>query len=97
MVNALDSGSSILGSRPGLGTALCSWARHFTLIVPPFTQVYKWHGYWHGIYFWRKPVFDSPGYASSLMGHLACIQTFCAFPLFATYVRKRHYNGFNCE
>ena len=21
---------------------LCSWARHFTLIVPLFTQVYKW-------------------------------------------------------
>ena len=22
--------------------ALCSWARHFTLTVPLFTQVYKW-------------------------------------------------------
>ena len=24
------------------GTALCSWVRHFTLIVPPFTHVYRW-------------------------------------------------------
>ena len=23
-------------------TALCSWARHFTLTVPLATQVYKW-------------------------------------------------------
>ena len=22
---------------------LCSWARHFTLTVPLFTQVYKWY------------------------------------------------------
>jgi len=21
---------------------LCSWARHLTLTVPPFTQAYKW-------------------------------------------------------
>ena len=31
MVSALDSGLSGPGSNPGLGTALCSWARHFTL------------------------------------------------------------------
>ena len=31
-----DSGSS----GPDSSTALCSWARHFTLIVPFFTQVY---------------------------------------------------------
>ena len=37
MVNALDSGSNGPGSSPGRGTALCSWARHLTLIV-----VYKW-------------------------------------------------------
>ena len=30
------------GSSPGRGTALCSWARYFTLIVPLSTQVYKW-------------------------------------------------------
>ena len=42
MVSALDSGSGGPGSSPGQGTALCSWARHFTLIVPLSTQVYKW-------------------------------------------------------
>ena len=41
MVSALDSGSGGPGSSPGRGTALCSWARHFTLIVPLSTQVYK--------------------------------------------------------
>ena len=34
-----DSGSNGLGSSPGWGTKLCSWARHFTLIVPLSTQV----------------------------------------------------------
>ena len=24
------------------GIVFCSWARHFTLTVPPSTQVYKW-------------------------------------------------------
>ena len=42
MVSALDSGSNGPGSSPGRGTALCSWARHFTLIVLLSTQVYKW-------------------------------------------------------
>ena len=44
MVSALDSGSDFPGSSPGQGTAaaLCSWARHFTPIVPLSTQVYKW-------------------------------------------------------
>ncbi len=42
MVSAPDSGSSGTGSRPGWGTALCSQARHFTLIVLLFTQVSKW-------------------------------------------------------
>ena len=40
MVSALDSGSGGPGSSPGRGTALCSWARYFTLIVPLSTQVY---------------------------------------------------------
>ena len=42
IVSALDSGSGGPGSSPGLGTALCSWERYFTLIVPLSTQVYKW-------------------------------------------------------
>ena len=43
MVSALDFGSDGPGSSPGRGgTVLCSWARHFTLIVPLSTQVYKW-------------------------------------------------------
>ena len=42
MVSALDSGSNGPGFSPGRGTALCFWARYFTLIVPLSTQVYKW-------------------------------------------------------
>ena len=34
--------SSLLIVGPGWGAAMCSWARHFTLIVPLSTQVYKW-------------------------------------------------------
>ena len=34
MVSVLDSRSN--------STALCSWERHFALIVPLYTQVYKW-------------------------------------------------------
>ena len=41
MVSALDSGSNGLGLSPSRGTALCSWAIHFTLTVPLSTQVYK--------------------------------------------------------
>ena len=39
MVSALDTGSSGLGWSSDQGTALCSWARHFTLMVPLSTQV----------------------------------------------------------
>ena len=42
MISALDSGSNGPGSSPGRATVLCSWARHFTPIVPLSTQVYKW-------------------------------------------------------
>ena len=41
MVSTLDSGSNGPGSSPGRGTVLCSWARHFTPILPLSTQVYK--------------------------------------------------------
>ena len=42
MVSAPDSGSDGPASSLSKGTVLCSWARHFTLTVPLFTQVYKW-------------------------------------------------------
>ena len=42
MVSALDSGSNGPGSTPGRAITMCSWARHFILIVPLFIQVYKW-------------------------------------------------------
>ena len=38
MVITPDCGSGGLGSSPGRGTALCSWARHFNLIVPLSTH-----------------------------------------------------------
>ena len=38
MVSALDSGSS----DPDLSLGRSSWARHFTLTVPLFIEVYKW-------------------------------------------------------
>ena len=31
-----------LDSSVGQGSALCSWARHFTPVGPLYTQVYKW-------------------------------------------------------
>ena len=42
MVSALDFGSNDPGSSTGRGNALCSWARHFTLIVLLSNEVYKW-------------------------------------------------------
>ena len=42
MVNTLDSRWSSPGLMPGRDIALCSWARHFTLTVPLYNQVYKW-------------------------------------------------------
>ena len=42
MVIALDPRLRGPGLSLGRGTALCTWARHFTLIVPLSTQVYKW-------------------------------------------------------
>ena len=37
MISVLESGSSGPGSSPDRGIKLCSWARHFILIVPLFT------------------------------------------------------------
>ena len=42
MGSAPNSGSRGPGSSPGRVIVLCSWARHFTLTVPLFTQEYKW-------------------------------------------------------
>ena len=42
MVSALDSESSGLGSSTDQGTELCFWARHLTLIVPLFIQMFIW-------------------------------------------------------
>ena len=42
MVSEPDFGSSGPGSSLGQGTELCFWERHFTLIVPLFTQLYIW-------------------------------------------------------
>ena len=40
-VSALNPGSN----GPNSGPALCSWARHFTRIVPFLTQMYKINSY----------------------------------------------------
>ena len=42
MASALDSRSKGPDSSPGRVIVLCSWARHFTLIVALSTQEYKW-------------------------------------------------------
>ena len=42
MVGVLDSGLGNPSSSPSQGTALCSLARHFTLIVPLSTHLYTW-------------------------------------------------------
>ena len=70
--------------------ALCSWARHFTLTVPLFTQVYKWVPAnlmlgvtlrWTSIPSRGEQKYSQSlhatetGISSGLMGHLACMQT----------------------
>ena len=42
IVSALNSRWNSPGSSPGWCTALCSWARQFTLTMSLFDQVYKW-------------------------------------------------------
>ena len=44
IASVLDPGSRGPGLSPGGSTALCSWARLLTLIVPLYMQVYK--GVW---------------------------------------------------
>ena len=39
MVSALGLESNDLGRSPGQGHCVCSWARHFTLVVPLSIQV----------------------------------------------------------
>ena len=39
MVSTIDSATSGLGLSPAGDIVLCSWARHFTLMVPLSTQV----------------------------------------------------------
>ena len=58
MISVLEPGLSCPSSSPGREHLLCSWARHFTLTVPLFTQVYKWvllncrgGGGWEGVMF----------------------------------------------
>ena len=43
MMSALISGSIGFELWSGTLSELCSWARHFTLTVPLFSQVYKWN------------------------------------------------------
>ena len=91
MVSALDSGSNDPGSIPGQATALCSWARHFTVMVPLFTKVYKIGTgeftagvtlRWTSIPFRgsrntpSRFILRKPGYAPVLMGRLARTKTF---------------------
>ena len=57
MVSALDSGSRGPGSSPGRShRVLCSWARHFTPIVPLSTQVWKW--VLGNLLLWGNPAMD---------------------------------------
>ena len=67
----LDSGSGSLGR----GTALCSWARHLTLIVPLSTQ-YKWVPAKLGLE-------DSPTMLLSLCNFLSayCLEYFSCFTI----------------
>ena len=91
MVSALESGSNDPGSSLDQGTALCSQARHFTLTVPLFTQVYKWvsanlplegdpamdqHPIQGGVkIILVASCYTDTGISSGLMGHLARTQT----------------------
>ena len=88
MVSALDSGAS--GPALAEDIVLCSWARHFTLTMPLSTQVYKWVPanlmlgvtlQWTSITSRGEQKYSQSLHAtetrisSSLMGHLARMQT----------------------
>ena len=85
MANALDSGTSGLGSSPGRDTAFCSWVKYCTLVVPLFAQVYKWiPAQWMlGVALWWTSIPSSgvqkysqlPNTSFGLRGHLARIET----------------------
>ena len=52
MVSVLDSGSGGAGS--SIGSALCSWARHFTHVLPVSTLRHTLNGNWR-VYYWGNP------------------------------------------
>ena len=100
MVSVQDSGSGGLGSSPGQGTALCSWARHFIVTVPLSTRMYKWVP--ANLLLGGNPAMDQhpiqgeqkysqslhvteTGISSGLMGHLARNTDFTFF-LFKTII-----------
>ena len=100
MVSALDYGSNGPGWSLGRGITLCSWARHFTLTVPLFTQVYKWvPAYlmlglplrWTGIPSRREQKYSQSlqatetGISSHLTGQLARTQTLPSGPILDRY------------
>ena len=62
---------------PAGDIVLCSWARHFTLTVPPSTQVYKWvpANLMLGVTLRWTGIPSKTGISSGLMGHLARMQT----------------------
>ena len=88
MFNSLDSVSSSPSSSPGRRQCIVFFARHFTLAVPFFTQVYKWVpgnltlGVTHPGK--GRNIILAASYLrnretrirSSLMGHLARMQTY---------------------
>ena len=105
MVSALDPGLGSADSSPGRSTALCSWARHSTLMVPLSTQLYKWLSVnlllgvtlrWTSIPSRGEQKYSQSLYASEtrissgLMGHLAV--DFSYFP-YLEHLPITKYNG----
>ena len=91
MVSGLDSRSGGLGSSPGRDTALWSWARHFSLVVPLFIQgnicikLYEW---WvPGLAGGRPPLWSAGPLDSNMLLWLAIPAT---QPWAPTCSRPRH-------